>query len=94
MTLAGYYKQRQKIKDLTSCERLAEYMIASSKLAMVGARLRKNNRDDKTWTTDENKEWNDAADELDPWYYSLTTEEKDKVKKIEIFMADITCARV
>ena len=85
---------KEEIEALTSCERLAGYMIASSKLAMIGARLRKNGRDDKIWSVDENKEWDEAADELDPWWYSLTSEEMEKVKEIEVFMADICCARL
>lgn len=85
--------QKKDIALLTSCERLAGYMLVSSKLAVIGARLRKDGREDHTWSEAEIEEWDKACDEIDPWWFALSEEEKEGLKNIEVFMADLTCAR-
>ena len=84
---------RQQIEALTPCERLAGYMLVSSKLAALGARLRKDGRKDSTWTIEEDEEWYNACIETDPWWFAMSEEEQEAIKKIEVFMADLTCAR-
>jgi hypothetical protein len=81
---------KEEIKNLTTVERIAGFVAASAKLAAVGAKLRKNGRQDETWTKEEEAEWDAAADEIDPWWYSLSPVEMDSVRPIEVVFASIT----
>ena len=81
---------REEIKALTPVERVAGFVLASAKLAVVGARLRKDGRQDDTWTDEENAEWDNAADEIDPWSHALTEEDRKHLWNIEHTFACIT----
>ena len=81
----------EEIEKLSSCERIAGYLFYSSKLAMVGARLRKNNRSDFSWTPEEHEEWDSVCDEVEPWWYALSDEEHAALSDVEVFMAKLTC---
>jgi hypothetical protein len=83
-----------KIKLLTPSERLAGYLFTSAKLAVFGARVRKNDKDDKNWPPEEIEEWDSLANEIDPWFYALTEQELQLLKPIESIIASISCADV
>ncbi len=78
------------MSNLSSSERIAGYLFYSSKLAMLGAKLRKDNREDETWTSDEEKEWDIICDEIDPWFYSLSQEERNAIKGVEEVLSKLT----
>lgn len=79
-----------EIKNLSSTERIAGYIFYSAKLAMLGAKLRKENRPDESWTEQEHKEWDFICDELEPWHHALSEEENLIINEnIGIFMAKL-----
>ena len=82
---------REEISKLSDVERLAGYLLASAKLAAFGAKVRKDDRPDSSWTKEEEDEWDQLADDLDSWAYSLSEKDKKILKKIEWFVADLTC---
>ena len=74
-------KTDEEIKSLTPLERMAGYLLVQAKLAMVGAQLRHKYHDVKTsnsegWNEEEERRWDEIADELDPWFYATSEEEK------------------
>lgn len=77
---------------LSSSERIAGYLFYSAKLAVLGSKLRKNGREDETWTLDEEKEWDTICDEIDPWWYALTEEDKKVLEPVEEILGLITRA--
>jgi hypothetical protein len=81
MNSSPFPKTDEEIKSLTPPERMAGYLLLNCKLAMLGARLRHKYRDVKTpnsegWNEEEEKQWDDIADELDNWYYAMSREER------------------
>lgn len=76
-----------EIAKLEPCERVAGYLLYSSKLAVILSRLRKNGRRDETWTEEETKEWELACDDLDPWWYALSTEDQDALLPAQVVIA-------
>lgn len=75
---------------LSSSERIAGYLFYSCKLAMLGAKLRKEGRQDESWTEEENKEYDAVGDEIDLWWYSLSEEEIEVIEPIEVMLAKLT----
>jgi hypothetical protein len=75
---------------LSPVERVAGYLYHSAKLAMVGAKLRKDNREDDTWTKEEDAEWEAAAEELDGWWYAMSEEEKTAIEPADLILGSIT----
>lgn len=86
------HNEIEKIKKLSSPERIAGYLFYSSKLAMCGARIRKDNRTDYSWTPEEEEEWYSICDDLESWWYALSDEEHTALDAVEIFMAKLTRA--
>lgn len=84
------HKKISKLEQLSPVERVAGYLHLTTKLAMVGARLRKDNRDDSTWTLEEEEEWYSICDELDPWWYALSDEERKTIEPANLIIASIT----
>lgn len=84
------YERIKKLEQLHPVERLAGYLHYSTKLAMVGAKLRKGDREDSTWTPEEEAEWDAVCDELDGWWYALTPEEKKALEPADLIIASIT----
>ena len=80
---------KEEIRNLSPVERVAGYLLASAKLAAIGAKLR-NHKDDADWTEDEEAEWGAAADELDPWWYGMSKEEHDAVEDMTAMFGSIT----
>jgi hypothetical protein len=76
--------------NLSSSEKIANYLYYSTKLARLGAKLRKDNRKDETWTLAEEEEWDAICDEIDPWFYSLSQEERDSIKNVEEVLSRLT----
>jgi hypothetical protein len=81
----------KEIEALTPAERLSGYLLVSAKLAVLGSRLRKGGRADRTWTQKENDEWDAIVDEMNPWHYALSESEKEVLSKVDIFIAALTC---
>lgn len=83
-----------EMKALPAPERMAGYLLCSAKLAALGARLRKNNRADDTWTDEEDAEWDAISDEMDYWFYALSDEERTLLDPIETFFSSLTRGEV
>lgn len=79
----------EEIVELTSTERIANYLFYLTKLAALGARLRKDERPDESWTVEETKEWDDVCDELEPWCYALSDREREAVDFVEEFVVKL-----
>lgn len=81
---------KEEIRNLTPVERVAGFLVLSAKLATVGAKLRKNGRSDDTWTAEEETEWYEVCDQMDIWYYSLSDDERDAIRPVELILGSIT----
>lgn len=79
----------KEIKALSPVERIAGYLLVECKLIAILARLRKNGRSDETWTIEEEAEWEDACDQVDPWAYALSEEELEAIKPITCYLSSI-----
>lgn len=75
-----------RIRALPKVQRLAGYLARLAALDEVGARFR-TNKEDEEWTEEEHNEWDKYCDELDPWWYALSEEEKCSVNYVENYMA-------
>lgn len=80
----------KKVSELSPSERVAGYLFYSTKLAMIGARLRKDNRADESWTVEEEQEWDDCCDELDGWWYALSKEEREFIEPAQLVISVLT----
>jgi hypothetical protein len=86
------WEEADELKKLPRCVRLAKYMVASSKNAEIGSRLRTSKDDDK-WTKEEEQEWEKSCENIEPLWISLDEEDKRILSKfhIEEFMAMLCC---
>ena len=82
---------RYEILQLSPPERLAGYLLVKSRLAVLGARLRKDDRQDDTWSVDEVFEWEAISDEIDDWNLCLSPQDIVVLQNIEWFVSDLTC---
>jgi len=83
---------QQEIAALPKILRLAGYLSRMAAADEVGARLRlahaKESTDhDEKWTAEEEAEWERVTDEIDPWWYALTEEEKVLLNPVSVFTA-------
>lgn len=84
------HKRIKEIEELSPPERISGYLYYSAKLSMLGAKLRKDNRDDSSWTPEEEEEWETIGEEIEPWWYALSKEEKEAISAVEIIMGSLT----
>lgn len=82
-------EQIAKYRELTSQERMAGYLATSAALAKLGCSLRLNKTDEE-WTEAETLAWDEIGDESDPWWYSLTGEERKMIYSVDLFLAALT----
>ena len=85
------WDKAEEIKKLPQNIRLAEYIIRDAKLALVGAKLRMNGREDETWTEEEVKEWEEAVEEQEPYWYALSEDERGFLRDINRDLAVLCC---
>lgn len=84
----------EEIKKLTPQERVAGYLARDAKLAEIGCRLRVRHHHESTdydekWTPEEEKEWDDACDDIEPWFYALSDEEKQQIWEIVLVFSQL-----
>ena len=82
----------EQIKQLPKILRLIGYLSRSSKLSECGAKLRlahihEATDADERWTDEEEAEWDNLCDNVNPWWEALSNEEKILLKPLECFMA-------
>src|SRR5271166_700760 len=80
---------RKEIQALSSIERMSGYLKRFAALADVGARLRKDEREEETWTEAEEAEFDAASEELDGWYHSLSNKEAAHIEETERTLCDL-----
>jgi hypothetical protein len=78
------YEQSQEIRLMPQNLRLAGYLLVEAKLTCLLSELRLNYDDDKNWPEEDEKKYEDLCDELDPWWYALSEEEKAFLQPITI----------
>lgn len=87
--LMGLHEQVEEIKKLPPSLRVAGYLARSARHAELGARLRLNGRPDESWTPEEDAEWDRLCDEIDPWWYAMTDEDKAEARKVDLYLASL-----
>jgi hypothetical protein len=78
----------EEIRKLTPQERIAGFMARDARVAEIGCKLR-SHKEDEEWTPEEEKEWDDACDDLDPWWYALSEEEHAAIKEIYLVFSQL-----
>lgn len=86
---------KDEIKQMNPILRLAKYILLDAKLMEVGARLRvahahESTDYDEKWTPEEDAEWEEACSALDPWFYTLTEQDKAVIALIEPILGPLT----
>ncbi len=76
---------------MNSSEIIARYLMHSARLAVLGSTIRKDNRSDESWTKEESDEWDAICDDIDPWWYALSEEDKKKIDCVQEVMSKLTC---
>ena len=74
----------KEIQDLPQNIRVAGYIHAMSELDVLLAHLRLNGRLDSDWTVEEQTQYEKLMENTEPWWYALSSEEKDFVLPIMI----------
>ena len=79
----------EKICLMPSGVRVGGYLRRVAALSELGAVLRLGGREDASWTSDEEAEWDRQCDELDAWHDALTEDERAKLELVEVVLAEI-----
>jgi len=79
--------QIDQISKLSPQERMAGYLARSSEHAVVGARIRKDGRDDWSWSIEESDEFDTAGEAIDPWWEALSAKERKAVEPAALIIA-------
>lgn len=68
------------IQEMHSTVRIAGYLMRLSAFAESAAKLRIS-KEDEEWTAEEESEFEKFCDELDPWFYGMTDDERQFLRK-------------
>ncbi len=76
----------QEIMLLPKPVRLAGYLARMAAVDELGAQLRCS-KEDEQWSEEEQAQWEALCDAVDPWFYALSSEEKQLLNPVIVFMA-------
>ena len=70
----------EEIKCLHPAIRIAGYLTRNAALSEYGAKLRTVKQDEE-WTEEENTEWDRLCDQVEPWWYAMSDDERNWLRR-------------